>query len=839
MHLQVEQLINVLDPYRVLKDMGVKPREHEGNLCVECPSCKSKLQIGKTALLCENKSCDFLTGNIIDFLAYIEPHKDYEKVIDYLFKTYETELKAQAFHGTEYLKSQLAEHCTKNRALINYLMKLRGNNQKLSEYNGWFRKMGIVPTLNQNSIIAVSEKELLDLFENYAPYNPFREKIENRKDSSYLLVLYYKNLYTLSYIEIYAENKLIHTLPVHSSKFSFAGLHNGNVNASKVKLYLNPMEAFENYSDSMSFMDADNDSLFLAVKRTQGATKNTENKFKKATYMYSLKDSITDAAHLNHITHDLHVGISEVESKTSQTVNWNTFLFSELQKLLKHHEFKLTPKVESIFKELNMNDIVKSTLNKWLTSINHEKLAQQLTTVNTKPQMVWQSGAEIIKTEKGYIACKPNDLSSTQFTNFTLELENYIDFPDSNDLYYNGYVHMEDKKFPFRLERKSITTPQKIESAAIRGVKMSGIPYTNLPVIIDNAYGKYLTKILMRDAASISKVPGVSKLGWNSDKSVFTLTDGVVDRNDIINVGSFPNPKNRFLESSFIFNKIKINPKVKEFYNKEVLKIVSVIVSHITRSYIGAQVVPLRVKRNKASVNMLKFIFAAFGQKSPVEINTNRKRENAREYFSELGEYPVLGFCSDSDYVDKFNYPLVSLVPEDGLELTSELSLEQYQGVYNFVKNNIPIIIRHIILTEGATYNIHKENSLQMVTLEGLEYMNRVLKKSWKLPDSELSNLFKLLYDTPKSKVKFSFKLDMVNQAIVINTRHSNVVRSDLYPQLVSSGLQPALKNKYDIVVPHSKFYHILTNFYGTDVQLGVIDKIKEETDIEQFSATN
>lgn len=353
-----------------------------------------------------------------------------------------------------------------------------------------------------------------------------------------------------------------------------------------------------------------------------------------------------------------------------------------------------------------------------------------------------------------------------------------------DDIFYKGNLITHGQKYEITLSKSEIAQPAKIELAAQRAFKncySSGILPYNLPTITDNTLGKSLPQLIKTSANETQPVVGIDLIGWDlkSEKFITPLNEISVltTERTIGKMHPYYDTFHNFSNKPFSGQD--------EFYCFDALNILSIVLAQLQRAYFGLSNHSIKVKSSANSKNLLKFIFRALGQISPIHINSNSRKNTSYE-FKGLNNYPFYGMCENAEKLDAINLPGFILT-SSGIPITDGYTKEQYYGITNFVSNILEEYIKYTLDTEGCSFEFEASPDKYYEDLNSIgKQIIQKLRPDVKFEDNkEVPLLKQRLYNIPAHKLGHYIKLDFDRQkAIITFSNHLAGMRSSILHEL-------------------------------------------------------
>jgi len=121
-------------------------------------------------------------------------------------------------------------------------------------------------------------------------------------------------------------------------------------------------------------------------------------------------------------------------------------------------------------------------------------------------------GMHILENSTGYLATKPGTDEVFPFANFVIRIDTGLWFPDSEEIYFAGWIIVSGQPVPFVISNSQMHQPKAILWQAQRAVNRSGIPNLSMPTVTEPAHQRKLVNILAQQIGKKPTLTGVQVL---------------------------------------------------------------------------------------------------------------------------------------------------------------------------------------------------------------------------------------------------------------------------------------------------------------------------------------
>lgn len=527
----IESIIDDVDPYFLIKDMGISIDEIESlnktNNNTHLYSCKIKDNqirilpfgyINLSAFNGNNESPSFYTGTAIDLLAYYfydnvsDINDAYSKAFKLFFKHYGEILKTKLLHEPIYIEKLIKNNFIKRHNLINFIITNLKNTTYNADTRMWMQRNGIQTIAGfgfqlhnvqlYKLLKFISDPELLEFDPNNIEYDPENYKVYessefatfinqflfNHTSQHWIIIPYFSDFHNLSFLKIIdPKENSVYTIHLRKSKIAYAGL-----------FALPPIIDFD--QDTIRLLESLNDTLimqnymhasilnrskyYLAVSIDDSAeffksnfstlhkplflnTKNSSLHTIKALYDNLLNKNNSDNAS------NLYICDFDNFKENNFVYTYHAFLENQIKLLMKKssvsHPNSVSPELNYFFNIFDVSTLpFKKQLLNWMKINNFSSILHKLNSITN--ESIAFKNFTISITNNGYICNfkdKPQD--TNLLTNFILKIDQSIIFQNLDDILYIGRLIMGDTfECSVFFNKKELNKKGAIENIALR-----------------------------------------------------------------------------------------------------------------------------------------------------------------------------------------------------------------------------------------------------------------------------------------------------------------------------------------------------------------------------------
>lgn len=778
----------------------------DGQLVTACPYCAKRMFVSQTYVMCESKTCEFRAGTAIDLLAAIEG--DYWRAIKVCARAYPSRFSEQ----TEEHNEEVVAALQRRRALFDFICNASAKafslaNIDVVQARSYLKNLGIDIDRQPFSVMVLEREELAEFMKlaDAAAETRLPRVALGDNHTALLIPLYASPCVIAGFIAMPTNRpREVRISHLGRFKFGFTGL-----------LDMHPMcrniELFTGFTAALSSNTANGkvrrDFFSTAVYHDPRGRTCMWQPY-GATFQYrneapAILSGLAELAHGN----DLKVFRGKAEPST-----WQEFALD----LVTHYIEEaggVTNAVAMCISALRLNEsdhfqlidrLNQSGRIQWAFAVDRLRQTQLL--------FVGEKKTAYYKHAGGYYAIR-SDGSRVDLTNFLVNFEGNVTFADTNITVSAGTMLFRGHQYPITFQSGDWNSPLNIEQAARAAEsKMPGLSGKVMPQLRDRTYGRVLGEWLRRQAGEAMGIEGLDGLGWTRSNSSFFAPWGKISEREWDPRVRTPNPAYDFWSHYDLDHQpIPLEPFAEDI-PIEVADIISSIIGAIGRGYSGMKVKPLAYLYTQDSNFVLRNIFRALGQISPVPFNA---REGSGLTVAGLNGFPMLVTGATTSQLEMSLHPFFAL-SDAGIPFYSSISEEQLSRVMRMLPWLVQTSIQWIIATKGREVKMF--NSVHMaatLSREGAQIIKLAAGLDWPLSTPNYATLERLLNQIPFTRGEEYFTQDLGAQTITISLQGvRDVDEADLYHELRRHAHQVTHANGAFTVDAISLAY-LITNFYG------------------------
>lgn len=819
MQLRIQQIFQTLEPYKVAADLGIPIQERGGQFFIQHPQhAEIELCLTSSEFISCAPDCNFVAGDIFDFLSL--KLGNYELAVKHVFDNYQHLAQNPYGHPIETLQTMFVQDLQLRRDQFQNILRLRQNllssNSKLLGVAVYLRKAHISSQHTWKMIYAATGQELNTLFQTQLDQ---QKGIKFDDDDSYLIFPYFSDYHTFSQMVFRSTaNDQTRTIVLHPSKYSYFGLHSC-LPGITTRVFETPIDAASSFS---YLVDHGHSSVGCIQVGFNYPVHQAALQLPNAIFMLRERTDFDLLVRNRAVFRDFFIsdknngllGADEVKP-----IPWIDYLVDTFQRMLNGSD-QLTPKISAFIASLKVDRQACESILALLTQLGKDDLREKIKNQVYANQTFKFQNLEIIETANGYVARKSGSPGETIFTNFVIRLDRNIWFEETQELFHSGRVLIAGQEFDICVPQKFLVRPNEVARLATSAVYSANRPAAPVPIISDTTYRGRLCDVLSTQTANRPRFNGVKKLGWNFNRTVFVTPTWQAKISGIEPTSHIPYPQSDFLSRFYQFRDFNFSTNT-ESVNPQINSLIALVVAQLARHFVRLPCPPIKVLRSVQMLNALSGIFLAFGQRTALELNTNKRAGNQLFDPSNLSGLPVFALCTDDTVLKDLNYPAL-MVSESGVSYYAQMDNALLKQIYTLSYSVFSRLTVALLRNNSVVHQfLGNTTEVQDLILEGKKIVENLCGiKSFPIFRSDLPSVETLLSGLTVEEIPSHFKFDLGNQKVTLGFRRLNVKRRDILEDLKRLDPEVRMKNEHYLEIAADPMLEFLTKFYGRKITL-------------------
>lgn len=702
-------LLKIPANHSVVQLCGEQMQLHNNSVTTKCPECGSRMYTQVNSFLCENSVCKLRVATPLEYLATTKFRKD-------INKTYDTYLNIVDPKGKIVLdKQHTINDLVLRRRLLQLVIDSFSEPAQTFEditINGWLRVQGIEIS-NIQSVAFVWSQEKLER------YLSLVDGFDLKKIPAcdyYLVVPFFTSPSTIGGILFTSPDMNSPVMHVFSSKkYMWAGLLKNN---KVFKEYL-VTSSFSNLIEligSNKLFVADQIPILCVYVNNAGFDFDfiPEN----IHYLFDVHSDIlgTNLASMNVDCNSFKVGNINKCPTSGNACTWDEFLPRFISASIK--KYGLSPSVITFIDSCNISPVQEyKILNKLMLDGMGSESAKLKTHFSNK--IIFSDNNTVVSQRSdGYVLVtgKANKKVS-HISNFTLDIEKNIAFPDQKKVISEAVVNFKDQQIKVWIPLESLETANSVEDC-VRTAWItndsSKSSESAIPLIINKLdYRKFITPYTRSIASRCQYLQGISFLGWDFKKTVFQGPGWFIDSTGIHSSDAILYPDSVFLNC---FDQRKFDLSYVENLTLKEKNAIAIIIGIIGRGYFDK--LTNGIKASSELNSELTDILYTLGQ-------TKYLSPDSREIkIPQNNGFPV-GVIHTSEF-----YRSKTISPVVDLDRNTNLSIVGKTNPYFFYI--LSEVVKKIISAEiESPERFNSCDILNTLTQEGVSYIAQAIGEKW------------------------------------------------------------------------------------------------------------
>jgi hypothetical protein len=730
-------LLKIPASHAVVQACGSKIKILNNRIHTDCPECSSKMWIHNNSFVCENSMCRLKVSSPFEFLATSMFRKDVDKAVPYFQNLIDP--KGKIIIDQRELSADLLLRRKLLQLFIDSALDPHDTFEDIT-INGWLRQQGIVIE-NIREIATVWSRNQLAKYESLT--SDFGLKKIPYADY-YLVIPYFTSPSTIGGVLITSpemETPVRHTFS--NKKYMWAGLLKNSV-VSKEYLVTASFSNLLDLIGSNKMLITDQIPILSVYVNPSGFDYDFVPD--RIHYLFDASSELLadTISYLAEDCEDFIVGNIMKCPTVDNALTWNEFLDRYIMAMISRSG--INSAVLSFIDSCRLTGAQEyRLLNNLLLNGFHKENAKLKTHFSNKVIFL-DNNTSVAQRAEGYVLSTGKSVKKvTQISNFTLEIERNVAYPDQKKVISEATANFKDQQLKVWIPLDGLETANTVEEAVRNAWIISDHAKqsdNSIPLIINKLdFRKYISPYTRNLAAKCPYSQGVSFLGWDFNKTKFQGPGWHIDENGIQQNDSILYPDSEFLNC---YNPVKFSFDHSELLTVQDKKAIALIVGMIGRGFFDKLTNGIKCPEDINS-NITDILYT-LGQVKYLSPDTREIK------ISQNNGFPV-GVINTSDF---FRSKTIS--PVIDLDRNSNLGLVGNNKNYFYFLMNAVItgLIKKLI---DAPTRFNSCDIATTLTQEGLHYVEQAIGERWDLAIT-LSEYDVLFSSMTKDDLKTKFKIN-------------------------------------------------------------------------------
>lgn len=528
----LSSLLSFLRPpaSEVARHLGLEPYTDSRGLHVECPFCRGRLHLSEAALICSNRQCSWLAGNIVDFVKDAKGMHSYSQALTWVVESLGN-FYDDAFTSNAALVGRVGSGLRRQRQLFRELYTSMRGNPENAWMSAWLNNAGIAPEAVDLTMLRASWPALQKLAQLLDTYFDGAGQHIRRMASQAAFVIPYGPVpgWTSVLLIFNPKTKQMADIRLEEHAFQFSGLLQGMP-------WLRPM-----LCDS-----------FLTAAAINSQNQQTRPEFSAVSVFYqraAAGRSLVSPMHRPVYALDVHgqegpalagalrgnapgLTYTTVDEAAGATHLRERDWPEAMANLLQAHSDAdgLLPAGRACLRSVYLHEAEQVQIAALLRRRGRHRAAQHVETLVGELTVLHQGKTALVSKPTGY-ELRDGNKPPEMITNFTALPTGNVAFLQTQDICHELKVHFDGNYYRVLIPRKHLEIASELEKAVQMAVTRmrKGSTTSTLPVILSRSAFKYPIRHWKERIAITPNRSGITGLGWTPDRKEFILPDGVIN----------------------------------------------------------------------------------------------------------------------------------------------------------------------------------------------------------------------------------------------------------------------------------------------------------------------
>jgi len=774
-NVHVETLEQACSSIHLVAGLGFEPVKDTNtkNYTTNCPVCHNRLFVLPHGFLCENMNCDLKAGGVVDVLRYQQNLPDYHEAVSRLLEMFPERFHSHAYLREPKIQRAVAGHLQKRRNILEFFLRI-ARHVPATKYDCDLRnhlRAGLGEDLFTKSpyLIFPIWESMQDAWEEFLTEQGVRRLPNLNRNSRPFIIPYFTNHHTLGALLYKSrfEDDSPQIFEVEPSKYQFSGLLQAGPYTNKYHLvpsYVGLAKQNLEFSNSAPT----NVALGFLYKSSEVSINWMPA---QATYIENKKRGHNKWTTLLNLGRDMDLRLSNGPGLSEDLPIVQRIVDVVYDTLL---SAGFTQETLQLIDLLQLYDSASEALKVKLSAAGHHELTRGVV-AHLKHKVLDVEGEDkLIQTEDGYMHSRKG--VDTSISNFVVEFKRSIRFYGSPDVYYDVNLVNSQYTVPMLLPHQSLHQPRQLEKSLQQFPKnlITDHERKQIPIPVMHETSGRRVGMLMRAFKKVcGKLPiaeGITSLGWTPDRKTFFGPSWVADEDGVRYARMVFHPGNPIL-SHYDPEEAPVR-KVHTQLPLDGQHMIAQIIAVIFRNFHNIPVMPVAVLREVASETLLRNMFAAIGQKTPIHFNESQWLRGV-----DLQGFPSYGTGCEYPKIKNIKQG-VFMLSERGWSAVDTYSSDVYDLMGQTLRAVLHECLDWMLTGENVTFEYHRSvDPTCILSKEGKRVIERALGIEWNIRTPTYNALDGLLSQIPFNKTHEFMKEDLNRQ--VFELKLSDLVEVD------------------------------------------------------------
>lgn len=606
-------------------------RRHRDQLLITpCPTCDMEAWVLPTGLFCNSTACRFTAGGPIEYLAALYRIRIPE-AYDRLKTMFPERRHFWDSTDADILRDVVTDQAIDRRRLFEFFTKLSDRASIRGDL-----ALAVEHTLEWRAHLSSRQ---LTLF--HAAPDDLRQLLrltgENiPNDHTTVLFPYFRKHHHVAAVTVFCpKTTQTHILETDPTRFMFSGLLDASPLADTTFLLDDPVTALRGGA-AVGLRSGTENTLGLLVDYDMA-----EMEYLPSNAIFCLLEDTYPGLAATYRQADPSVRfIQGMPPTNTRPVAWDTYVETTVLEEVRAAAGKLEFSTATFAQSAELTPAARKSLVHTLERAGFTTAAERLAGHFSTRTIYKQKTLSVTETPGGYAATRGANKES--ISNFTFELSHNLVFDDGASLYHSGKALSRGKTYDLVISSDDLASAGEFQTRVQRAVLAREEDPGQLPIIRSRPLWKHVALVLREQVGSLTVRRGVSSLGWQHNRTRYTMPGCVVGMD-----GSQPGPFEfhpdrpvlSYLESFAWDGARRAAPATTEaggYVTAGLADLARIVLGGIFRDYFNLAMSGVALQQYRTTQHVVERVFRQLGQARPFVPNGPAPEG--------LGRFPVYGY---------------------------------------------------------------------------------------------------------------------------------------------------------------------------------------------------
>jgi len=803
--VKIQQLFRDLTPFRVARDLGLRPQQEARGCWLQHPSrADSRIWLTDTEFVCLDIVDDFRCGDVFDFLAWRLGGE--QQAVRHVIQHY-THLASEPAmlqQTAGFLASDLKQRRDVRRQWDQQFARFAWDTQKYAEVRMLLRRLQAHPRLTAGLLFGATGEDLSRL--------PGLEHVTLDPVAQFLVLPAYSRFSQIAAVELVPVRHPddVSRVWMEDVSHAFFGALSAPPQQPRVHCYTDWRDVLLQISCGACL------NLGTVQVWLNSARHAAGMRLPAAIGMHGEGDDTALLAMARNAFDEFYIASRHtglMDARMPVVTTWTDFVIQRIEYWIKTGQER-SPEMQDFLLHLSHDS---ATVDKLIAHLERNGTPMPVMRrvqegVSRMSELVL-GAMRVLETPDGYVGRREGRAESL-FTNFTITVEKNVWFSDTVFAHY-GQVRINRQAFPFQILNKDANEPQEVLNQAILAVRRHG-QTTELPVVTDTTMRARLPTVISVQASKCGRnVTGIMTLGWTQHRTRFVTPTWIAEATQIKPTEKLLYPFSDMLSRHYAARAFNWRHTWR-CDRPETNTLLAIVLALMERSFLALPSPLVMTQSDQPTRQALEAVFNAFGQMQPVHVGNNQRSRGPRLDSMHLDGLPVL-VTSDTPEALNLRDPVL-VQSSTGFSVGEPLRQHEYAELSSAARHLTSRLAMGLI-QEGRPVHIEEP---EQTTVERLIQRGRDLAVQVGAPGefvvrtmSPVPAFNALLYKVPSDRLPMMVEFNLSNQTVVMKVDRRQAVAEILRDELQRLDATARMLDKDRVEFSLGVFNSLVEIFYG------------------------